>query len=57
MTTQDIPEGLPFRFKDYLELVDWTGRIVREDKSGSIPADNTLPSCYACKSNPSHGYN
>ena len=27
--------------KDYLELVDWTGRIVRSDKRGSI--DNTLP--------------
>ena len=36
---QDMPKGLPFVFTDYLELVDWTGRIVREDKRGSIAAD------------------
>lgn len=28
--------GLPFVLKDYLELVDWSGRIVREDKRGQI---------------------
>ena len=34
----DTPNNqLPFTFYDYLELVDWTGRIVREDKSGYIP--------------------
>ena len=33
----DMPAGLPFRLKDYLELVDWTGRILREDKRGYIP--------------------
>ncbi|MCP4233324.1 MAG: transposase, partial [Aestuariibacter sp.] len=32
----DMPKGLPFRLKDYLELVDWTGQILREDKRGSI---------------------
>ena len=31
-----MPDGLPFRLTDYLELVDWTGRQVREDKRGSI---------------------
>lgn len=27
---------LPFAFKDYLELVDWTGRMQRPDKKGFI---------------------
>ena len=30
---------LPFSLKDYIELVDWTGRIVRQDKKGFIPKD------------------
>jgi len=32
----NMPQGLPFKLEDYLELVDLTGRIVREDKRGSI---------------------
>lgn len=32
-----MPNGLPFNLKDYLELVDWSGRILREDKKGAIP--------------------
>ena len=31
--------GIPFRLKDYVELVDWTGRILREDKRGHIASD------------------
>jgi hypothetical protein len=31
-----MPNGLPFRLTDYLELVDWTGRILRDDKRGAI---------------------
>ncbi len=31
--------ALPFRLLDYIELVDWTGRMVRPDKSGRIPID------------------
>jgi hypothetical protein len=33
---KEIPKGLPFKLTDYLELVDWTGRILREDKRGYI---------------------
>ncbi len=33
---EPMPEGLPFRLMDYLELVDWTGRQSREDKRGKI---------------------
>jgi len=36
---QDMPRGLPFRLTDYLDLVDWSGRVLREDKRGSISAD------------------
>ena len=32
--SEDI--GLPFALNDYLELVDWTGRVLRTDKRGSI---------------------
>jgi hypothetical protein len=35
-----MPKGLPFCLTDYLDLVDWTGRIIREDKSGSIPENH-----------------
>ena len=38
---ENMPKGLPFRLNDYLELVDWTGRILRDDKRGAIP--DTLP--------------
>lgn len=30
--------GIPFNLRDYLELVDWTGRVVRQNKKGAIPA-------------------
>jgi len=30
--------GIPFGHQDYLTLLDWTGRAVREDKKGAIPA-------------------
>jgi REP element-mobilizing transposase RayT len=32
----DLKKGLPVPLTHYLELVDWTGRIVREDKRGAI---------------------
>ena len=34
---KNMPDGIPFNLADYLELVDWSGRIIREDKKGYIP--------------------
>ena len=39
---EPMPTGLPFHLKDYMELVDWTGRAIRENKRGHI--DARLPS-------------
>ena len=36
MPRQIMPKGLPFELKSYLELVELTGRIIREDKRGHI---------------------
>ncbi len=36
---KDQPEGIAFSFPDYLELVDWTGRVIRDDKVGAISDD------------------
>jgi hypothetical protein len=39
--TDAIQSGIPFGFREYLALLDWTGRIIRDDKRGYI--DTTLP--------------
>jgi hypothetical protein len=31
--------GIDFDQEDYFRLVDWTGRAIRDDKRGSIPAE------------------
>ena len=36
-----MPEGLPFKLTDYIELVEWTGKQMRSDKRGAI--DKNLP--------------
>ena len=33
-----MPDGLPFKLEEYMELVDVTGRQLMEDKKGSIDA-------------------
>jgi hypothetical protein len=33
---QNMPKGLAFRLEEYLSLVHWTGRQMREDKRGAI---------------------
>ena len=38
-TRQDIQQGLACSLTDYIELVDWTGRIIRSDKPGAIAED------------------
>lgn len=35
---EDVQNGVLFSFSDYLELVDYTGRILRPNKRGAIPA-------------------
>ena len=36
--SRNVPDHLPFTLLDYLDLVDWCGRVVREDKHGFIDA-------------------
>jgi len=36
---EGMPQGLPFYLADYLDLVNWTGRAVRDDKRGAIAED------------------
>jgi hypothetical protein len=38
---QIMPESLPFRLEDYIELVDWSGRQIHPDKRGYI--DSQVP--------------
>jgi len=37
--TGRMAAAIPFGFDDYLELVDTTGRVIREDKRGYIPGE------------------
>ncbi|WP_049752962.1 hypothetical protein [Psychromonas ingrahamii] len=33
---QDASQGIPFSLIDYLELLDWTSRVLRNDKRGMV---------------------
>jgi len=37
--TDQAKDGIPFKLKDYFELVDWAGRAIKENKRGYIPSD------------------
>jgi REP element-mobilizing transposase RayT len=50
---QAMPKGLPFRLKDYIELVDWTGRTILENKRGHIP-DHKPPVLERLEIEPKH---
>ncbi|MEW8417121.1 MAG: transposase, partial [Candidatus Thiodiazotropha endolucinida] len=50
---KNMPKGLPFRLKDYLELVDWTGRAILENKRGYIP-DHQPPVLERLQVDPKH---
>lgn len=40
---KDAPQqAIPFYINDYLQLVDWAGRAIRDDKRGAIP-DHVAP--------------
>lgn len=34
--SKEASDGLPISLDDYIDLVDWSGRVVREDKRGAI---------------------
>jgi len=50
---EPMPKGLPYRLRDYLELVDWTGRALRDDKRGAI-AQSTPPILERLKIDPQY---
>jgi REP element-mobilizing transposase RayT len=50
---KDIPRGLPFRLKDYLDLIDWSGRAILENKRGYIP-ENQPPILERLQIDPKH---
>lgn len=35
----DYSQTIPFAYRDYLELLDWTSRAIRADKRGAIPSE------------------
>ncbi len=50
-TKKGKPGVIPFALADYFELVDWTGRAIRDDKRGAI-AGQLPPILHRLKMNP-----
>ena len=50
---QPMPTGIPYDLLEYIQLVDWTGRIIRDDKRGSI-ATGTPPIIQRLNISPDH---
>ena len=50
---QPMPRGLAFNLIDYFELVDWTGRAIREDKRGYI-SESAPPILQRLNISPAH---
>ena len=48
-----MPPGIAFNLLDYIELLEWTGRQVREGKRGSIDA-NVPPALQRINISPAH---
>ena len=50
---QPMPPGIAFNLIDYIQLLDWTGRQIHENKRGSID-DNTPPALQRLNISPLH---
>ncbi len=50
---QEMNKGIIFNLIDYLQLVDWTGRQIRDDKVGSIRAE-AMPILHRLSISPEH---
>ncbi|BFM06100.1 hypothetical protein GCM10025791_44040 [Halioxenophilus aromaticivorans] len=37
--TKVVLSGLPYYLLDYLEFLDWTGRLIRDDNRGTVDAN------------------
>jgi REP element-mobilizing transposase RayT len=48
--TGRMATAIPFAFDDYLELIDATGRVIREDKRGFIPGRDAADWWSGCRS-------
>ncbi|MCU7933756.1 MAG: hypothetical protein KZQ99_02610 [Candidatus Thiodiazotropha sp. (ex Dulcina madagascariensis)] len=50
----EMPKGLPFRLTDYLQLIDWTGRAILENKRGFFIPSHLPPILARLQIDPKH---